>query len=306
VKRSTVIVMGVALLVVFATPAGAATSAWTNARLTTAAKSVQGQVVRLGQRVGVVEEANAKQNVLIAAAQATAEQSLQRAMTPGPQGEPGLPGAIGAVGPAGANGLDGLSGRDGDSVMVTGPSSADECISGGYVLNSAFPICNGLDGADGADGNDGAPGVAGVPGERGLVGAPGQNGVDGAAGTDGRDGADGVAGTDGRDGADGANGASAYEVWLATGNTGAVSDFISALKGERGEKGEKGDIGPPGAPGTPGTPGNNGFRTCAAGLGQLSLLGAGGPNAALAVTRAEMNVVINKVNAILACAVNNP
>ena len=138
----------------------------------------------------------------------------------GPQGEKGEKGATGNIGATGAQGPAGTSG------FGTGPAGA----KGDTGASGAAGI-SGTNGINGTNGSVGAQGPTGSQGATGLTGLSGLTGNTGAAGSTGAKGDTGSAGADGTNGAPGTVGAKGD-----AGTTGNV--------GSKGDTGATGAIGP--------------------------------------------------------------
>ncbi|MBD2385068.1 collagen-like protein [Cylindrospermum sp. FACHB-282] len=175
---------------------------------------IYGRVASLDQRVSLVENLQSRALSLFqtvkntadeslrlsqrayevgALAKHIAEEALQKARIPGPQGKPGLDGKPGLQGKPGLDGKPGLQGKPG--------------LDGKPGLQGK-PGLDGKPGLQGKPGLDGKPGLQGKPGldgKPGLQGKPGLDGITtvvqipGQPGRDGKDGRDGRNGSDGRD-----------------------------------------------------------------------------------------------------------
>ena len=133
----------------------------------------------------------------------------------GPQGEKGEKGATGNIGATGAQGPAGTSGSG------TGPAGA----KGDTGASGAAGI-SGTNGINGTNGSVGAQGPTGSQGATGLTGLSGLTGNTGAAGSTGAKGATGSAGADGTNGAPGTVGAKGDAG--TTGNVGSKGDTGAA------------------------------------------------------------------------------
>ena len=242
------------LLAFIVSPAGAATTAWTAAKLTKAVKALVRADKKDNKRDRRDNRRDKRQGIAISALRAKlaamgvdvsnlrAADVYQEALNRG---------LIAYVAPL--------------------ADSALGCPHGGYVLTlrsgEQYYICHGKDGEPGAQGPIGPRGPQGDQGESGLQG---ERGPAGPGGDQGERGFDGAPGQNGAPGVNGAPGLSAYQLWLELGNTGTVGDFMQSLhgadgapgpqgpKGEQGERGAQGERGLDGAPGQNGAPGANG------------------------------------------------
>ena len=133
----------------------------------------------------------------------------------GPQGEKGEKGATGNIGATGAQGPAGTSGSG------TGPAGA----KGDTGASGAAGI-SGTNGINGTNGSVGAQGPTGSQGATGLTGLSGLTGNTGAAGSTGAKGDTGSAGADGTNGAPGTVGAKGDAG--TTGNVGSKGDTGAA------------------------------------------------------------------------------
>ena len=133
----------------------------------------------------------------------------------GPQGEKGEKGATGNIGATGAQGPAGTSG------FGTGPAGA----KGDTGASGAAGI-SGTNGINGTNGSVGAQGPTGSQGATGLTGLSGLTGNTGAAGSTGAKGDTGSAGADGTNGAPGTVGAKGDAG--TTGNVGSKGDTGAA------------------------------------------------------------------------------
>src|SRR5919198_1312153 len=247
-RRIAVVGLLVGVLAFLASPAGAASTGWTAAKLTKAVKVLiradkkdQRRDKRQGVAISALRARLAAMGIDVSALQDA--DVYQQALNQG---------IIASVDP------------------LTDASLG--CPHGGYTLTlvsgDSYYICHGKDGEPGAQGPIGPQGERGAQGERGLDGAPGQNGAPGANGAPGlsayqlwlAEGNEGTVGDFMRS-LHGANGLSAYELWLEAGGQGSLGEFLASLKGARGadgapgphgERGPQGDRGPQGEQGPPG------------------------------------------------------
>jgi hypothetical protein len=283
-RRFVMAAATVTTVAVLVSPAGAATTAWTSAKLTHAVKGLTHYMTADNRRdrrqqlqlrsVGRVNFIQGQKLHSLSAFTATAggrlsaleaQDAIQAGLNGGildldrcvelPVGSPGAP-----------HGGWLFVTRSGDSYVVYngGPGpKGDKGDTGakGEQGDQGAPGQNGKDGSNGVDGAAGAPGLTAyeewlAAGNSGSIadflhsivgpqGPKGDRGDTGAPGTEGKDGSNGT---------DGAPGQSAYQAWLAVGNTGTVADFVHSLIGPQGPKGDRGATGPQGPQGVPGIP----------------------------------------------------
>ena len=154
---------------------------------------------------------------------------------------------------SGTNGVDGKNGTDAKNITNASTSVGPQGIQGEKGATGSI----GATGAQGPAGSSGSgTGPAGAKGDTGASGAPGISGTNGINGTNGSVGSQGPTGSQGSTGLTGFTG--------LTGNTGAT-----------GSPGAKGDTGSAGADGTNGAPGT---------VGAKGDTGAAGPSRAVAGT----------------------
>ena len=142
---------------------------------------------------------------------------------------------------SGTNGLDGKNGSDAKNVANASSSTGPQ----------------GIQGEKGATGSTGAQGPAGSSGSgTGPAGAKGDTGASGAAGTSGTNGINGTNGSVGAQGSTGPQGSVGLTGFTgSTGNTGATGS-----PGAKGDTGSAGTDGTNGAPGTVGAKGDAGAK----------------------------------------------
>src|ERR671935_88777 len=164
-RRIVVVGLLVGVLAFLASPAGAASTGWTAAKLTKAVKVLiradkkdQRRDKRQGVAISALRARLAAMGIDVSALQDA--DVYQQALNQG---------IIASVDP------------------LTDASLG--CPHGGYTLTlvsgDSYYICHGKDGEPGAQGPIGPQGERGAQGERGLDGAPGQNGAPGANGAPG-------------------------------------------------------------------------------------------------------------------------
>ena len=169
---------------------------------------------------------------------------------------------------SGINGLDGKNGSDAKNIANASSSTGPQ----------------GIQGEKGATGSTGAQGPAGSSGSgTGPAGAKGDTGASGAAGTSGTNGINGTNGSVGAQGSTGPQGSVGLTGFTgSTGNTGATGS--PGAKGDTGSAGTDGTNGAPGTVGAKGDAGAKGDTGTTGNVGSKGDTGAAGPSKAVAGT----------------------